>query len=128
MFELARVKGTGSMWLRLTGLFGPPDELVEIDHIICASIGPILRAQHDHLLSAPLPHQLTRLLDDLAVRERGSMRLARGVTPCQKDHVLILDVGEQRNAPAAVVAASPPPVALLNTSNSVASHKASPAS
>ena len=57
-------------WLRLTCLFGPPDDKAECGNIICASIGLILRADADDLVHGPLPNQLTKLLRKIAKAER----------------------------------------------------------
>jgi hypothetical protein len=56
------------VWLRLTGLFGVPDE-AKSTNIACTSIGFILRADADDLVHGPLPEQLTRLLRQIAQRE-----------------------------------------------------------
>ena len=42
-------------WLRLTSLFGPPDDYAARDNIVCASIGAILRADALELVHAPMP-------------------------------------------------------------------------
>jgi hypothetical protein len=39
-------------WLRLTSLFGPPDDTAESSNIICASIGLILQAMRRTWFSA----------------------------------------------------------------------------
>jgi hypothetical protein len=57
-------------WLRLTYLFGPPDDKAESGNIICASIGLILRADADDLVRGPLPEQLAKLLRKIARAER----------------------------------------------------------
>ena len=57
-------------WLRLTYLFGPPDDKAESGNIICASIGLILRADADDLVHGPLPEQLAKLLRKIARAER----------------------------------------------------------
>jgi hypothetical protein len=68
-------------WLRLTCLFGPPDDEAETGDIICASIGSILRADADDLVHAPLPEQLAELLRQIAKTEREQWAVSRcGVT------------------------------------------------
>ena len=57
-------------WLRLTCLFGPPDDKAECGNIICASIGLILRADADDLVHGPVPEQLAKLLRKIARAER----------------------------------------------------------
>jgi len=64
-------------WLRLTCLFGPPDDKAETDDIICASIGSILRADADDLVHAPLPEQLAELLRQIAKAEREQWAVSR---------------------------------------------------
>jgi hypothetical protein len=56
------------IWLRLTGLFGAPDD-TKSGHIVCTSIGSILRADADDLVHGPLPEQLTSLLRQIAHHE-----------------------------------------------------------
>jgi hypothetical protein len=56
------------IWLRLTGLFGVPDE-AKSGNIVCTSIGSILRADADDLVHGPLPEQLTRLFRQIAQQE-----------------------------------------------------------
>ena len=68
-------------WLRLTCLFGPPDDTAECGNIVCASIGSILRADADDLVRGPLPEQLAKLLRQIAKAERvSSAESRRGVT------------------------------------------------
>jgi hypothetical protein len=57
-------------WLRLTSLFGPPDDKAESGNIISASIGLILRADADDLVHAPMPRQFAKLLRQIAEAER----------------------------------------------------------
>jgi hypothetical protein len=64
------------MWLRLTSLFGLPEEGgapddITPDAIICVSIGVILRADAHPLLDEPLPPQLAALLNQLAENDCG---------------------------------------------------------
>ena len=56
------------IWLRLTGLFGLPDE-AKSGNIVCTSIGSILRADADDLVHGSLPEQLTSLLRQIAQQE-----------------------------------------------------------
>ena len=56
------------VWLRLTCLFGLPDD-EHPDDLIAASLGPILRAAERDLVEAPLPLHFQRLLDDLRRRQ-----------------------------------------------------------
>ena len=60
------------VWLRLTHLFGLPDKTCRIDDIICASIGPILRADAKELVRETLPPQFLKLLRKLERRDRKS--------------------------------------------------------
>src|SRR6476469_7860721 len=70
-------------WLRLTYLFGPPDDKAESGNIICVSIGLILRADADDLVHGPLPEQLAKLLRKIAKAERELAAVShRGVTVC----------------------------------------------
>jgi hypothetical protein len=58
------------MWLRLTSLFGPPDDYAARDNIVCASIGAILRADALELVHAPMPAHFANLLRKIAEAER----------------------------------------------------------
>jgi hypothetical protein len=60
------------MWLRLTGHFGAP--YVGSGNAILDALGPILRADGDHVVGAPLPTHFRQLLDQL---ERGDRRTTR---------------------------------------------------
>ena len=60
------------VWLRLTHLFGLPDKTCRIDDIICASIGPILRADAKELVRETLPPQFLKLLRKLERRDQKS--------------------------------------------------------
>jgi hypothetical protein len=60
------------VWLRLTHLFGLPDKKCRIDDVICASIGPILRADAKELVRETLPPQFLKLLRKLERRDRKS--------------------------------------------------------
>src|SRR6476469_9878090 len=63
------VKGTAMrVWLRLTSLFGLPDDQVP-ENLMSAALGPILRAAGRDLAEAPLPPKFQNLLDDLAQPE-----------------------------------------------------------
>jgi hypothetical protein len=63
------VKGTAMrVWLRLTSLFGLPDDQVP-ENLMSAALGPILRAAGRDLAEAPLPPKIQNLLDDLAQPE-----------------------------------------------------------
>jgi hypothetical protein len=53
-------------WLRLTSLFGPPDDKAESGNLICASIGSILRADAEDIVRGPMPEQLAKLLRQIA--------------------------------------------------------------
>jgi hypothetical protein len=61
-------------WLRLTSLFGLPDEAGQIDHLVIDALGPILRADGQQIMEAPLPAQFRELLDQLARGERNGRR------------------------------------------------------
>jgi hypothetical protein len=52
-------------WSRLTCLFGLPDDAEEIDDVVLAAIGPVLRAAVSDLVEAPLPAELAALLAQL---------------------------------------------------------------
>ena len=56
-------------WLRLTSLFGPPDDTAESGNIICDSIGLILRADAEDMVRGPIPEQLAMLLRRIAKAE-----------------------------------------------------------
>ena len=56
-------------WLRLTWLFGPPDDQAESNNIICDSIGLILRADADDLVRECIPEPFARLLSQIAKTE-----------------------------------------------------------
>jgi hypothetical protein len=53
------------VWLRLTWLFGLPDDQPP-ENLMAAALGPILRAAGQDLAEAPLPAKLQKLLDQLA--------------------------------------------------------------
>jgi len=57
-------------WLRLTCLFGAPDNYAAGGDIVCESIGAILRADADDLVLAPMPLQFAKLLHQIAQTER----------------------------------------------------------
>jgi hypothetical protein len=77
--HLGGVKGSTMppVWLRLTHLFGLPDKTCRIDDIICASIGPILRADAKELVRETLPPQFLKLLRKLEQRDRKSSDAVR---------------------------------------------------
>lgn len=58
------------IWLRLTHLFGLPDEGKDAGHSIAAALGPILRADADDLVAEPLPAEFVSLLCRLKQREQ----------------------------------------------------------
>ena len=64
-------------WLRLTSLFGPPDDIAESGNIISASIGAILRADAEDIVHGPLPEQLDKLLRQIAATERELLAVSR---------------------------------------------------
>ena len=53
------------VWLRLTSLFGLPDDQVP-ENLMSAALGPILRAAGKDLAEAPLPPKIQKLLEELA--------------------------------------------------------------
>jgi hypothetical protein len=57
------------VWLRLTCLFGLPDD-EQPDHLMSAALGPILRAEGREIAEAPLPPLFRTLLDELHHREQ----------------------------------------------------------
>jgi hypothetical protein len=68
-------------WLRLTSLFGPPDDTAESSNIICASIGLILQADAEDMVLGPMPEQLAKLLRQISKAEREQRAVSRyGVT------------------------------------------------
>src|SRR5262245_50939607 len=64
-------------WLRLTSLFGPPEDMAESGNIICASIGSILRADAEDMVRGPMPEQLARVLRHIAKAEREQWAVSR---------------------------------------------------
>jgi hypothetical protein len=86
-------------WLRLTSLFGPPDDMAESGNIICASIGSILRADGEDIVRGSMPGQLTKLLRQIAATELEQLAVSRcGVTV--SDAVgLIVDVAAPFGVP-----------------------------
>jgi hypothetical protein len=56
------------VWLRLTSLFGLPDD-EHSENLMMAALGPILHAAGKELAEAPLPPKIQNLLDDLAQSE-----------------------------------------------------------
>jgi|SRR6476661_3865382 hypothetical protein len=104
-----------AVWLRLTGRFGLPGNAPETDDIICAAIGPILRADGEDLVRAPLPKQFSTLLGRLAQRERelpvGSRRaFARSEAPS-----LVVEIAGPCNGPAIALTIAPPSAGSLTT-------------
>jgi hypothetical protein len=60
------VKGTAMrVWLRLTWLFGLPDDQPP-ENLMVAALGPILHAAGRDLAEAPLPPKIQKLLDELS--------------------------------------------------------------
>ena len=76
LFDSARGKWDAPMraWLRLTSLFGLPDEAGQTDHLVIDALGPILRADGQQIVETPLPAQFRELLNQLARRERNGRR------------------------------------------------------
>ena len=64
-------------WLRLTSLFGPPDDTAECGNIVCASIGSILRADAEDIVRAPMPEQFAKLLRQIAAAECEQLAVSR---------------------------------------------------
>jgi hypothetical protein len=60
------------VWLRLTCLFGLPDD-EQPDHLMSAALGPILRAEGREIAEAPLPPLFRALLHELHHREQARM-------------------------------------------------------
>jgi hypothetical protein len=56
------------VWPRLTCLFGLPVE-ENPDSLMVAALGPVLRAAFEDIVEAPLPPQISRLLNELKRRE-----------------------------------------------------------
>jgi hypothetical protein len=82
------------VWLRLTHLFGLPDKTCRIDDIICASIGPILRADAKELVRETLPPQFLKLLRKLERRDQKSSDPLRArIVPAAA--VLSIDIAGQ---------------------------------
>ena len=52
------------VWLRLTSLFGLPDDQPP-ENLMAAALGPIIRAAGRDLVEAPLPLQFQRFLEEL---------------------------------------------------------------
>src|SRR6266568_4477865 len=65
-----------AVWLRLTHLFGLPDDVEQTGNVTMDALGPLLRAATTHIVDAPLPLQLSDLLTRLQRRERTSARRA----------------------------------------------------
>ena len=84
------------VWLRLTSLFGLPDDSAEVDGTICAAIGPILRADSDDLVRAPLPAQLSLLLRQIA---KGEDKLSAAPSNGSARYVpnLVVEIADQCN-------------------------------
>ena len=59
------------VWLQLTHLFGLP-EGHRPDNLMQAALGPVLRAACQDIVDAPLPEPITRLVQELALRERAT--------------------------------------------------------
>jgi hypothetical protein len=70
---LCGVKWNSSVWLRLTCLFGLPDD-EDPDNLMAAALGPILRAALEDIVETPLPSQISALLDEIK-RRQGSRHL-----------------------------------------------------
>jgi hypothetical protein len=64
-------------WLRLTSLFGPPDDKAESGNLICAAIGSILRADAEDIVRGPMPEQLAKLLRQIAATELEQLAVSR---------------------------------------------------
>ena len=100
------------VWLRLTGLFGLSDDAPEIDNIICAAIGPILRADANELVQEPLPEQFAMLLGQVAQQERElSVRSMRGPDIPS----LVVEIAGQCNSRATALTIALPSAGLLTT-------------
>ena len=96
------------VWLRLTGLFGLPDDAAEVDGTICAAIGPILRADSDDLVRAPLPEQLSLLLRQIAKGEdKLSAAPSRGSARSNVPN-LVVEIADQCNGSATSLTITPP--------------------
>src|SRR6185369_1241558 len=104
-----------AVWLRLTGRFGLPDDAPETDDIISAAIGPILRADGNDLVRAPLPNQFSTLLGQLAQRERELSVASRRGSACSGVPSLVVEVAGQCNGPATALPIAPPSAGLLAT-------------
>jgi hypothetical protein len=74
------VKGTAMrVWLRLTSLFGLPDD-EHPENLMVAALGPILHAGGKDLAEAPLPPKIQKELDELARHEpRQASRTLRDI-------------------------------------------------
>ena len=103
-----------AVWLRLTDRFDLPDNARETDDIICAAIGPILRADGDDLVRAPLPKQFSTLLGQLAQRERELSVASRRGSARSGVPSLVVEVAGQ-NGPATALTIAPPSAGLLAT-------------
>ena len=91
-------------WLRLTSLFGPPDDLAESGNIVCASIGSILRADAEDIVRGPLPEQLAKLLRQIAATEQ--LAVSRHRVTVSDAVGLIVEVAAPYGAPPDMAAAS----------------------
>ena len=98
------------IWLRLTGLFGAPDD-AKSGHIVCTSIGSILRADADDLVHGPLPEQLASLLRQIAQQEYElSTQSQRGIAGFDRPTTSRANVGATGHVP--VPSAAVPSTAL----------------
>jgi hypothetical protein len=92
-------------WLRLTSLFGPPDNLAESGNIVCASIGSILRADAEDMVRGPVPEQLAKLLRQIAATELEQLAVSRHRVTVSDAVGLIVEVAPY-GAPPDMAAAS----------------------
>jgi|SRR5689334_18669141 hypothetical protein len=58
-----------AIWLRITHLFGLPDDQ-EPNNLIQTALGPALRAACANIVEAPLPSEISRALHRLKRRDR----------------------------------------------------------
>jgi hypothetical protein len=104
-----------AVWFRLTDRFGLPDDAPETDDIICAAIGPILRADGEDLVRAPLPKQFSTLLGQLAQRERELSVASRRGSARSEIPSLVVEIADQCNGPATALTIAPPSAGLSTT-------------
>lgn len=82
------------LWSRRMCPFGLPDEAEDIDNIVLASIGHVLRAATTDIVETPLPARFVNLLGRLERRERNARTRRRPAV--RRQHAKLQDAIEHR--------------------------------